>query len=643
MAGVGVLALITAAVFGWYYCKRWCRQNLKRLEEAGSQNYIKAALLPALFRVLQGGVTLWLVLGLCFGIAALFEIEGPFMYSLKYGLIVFSIYKVLHGFLVEAVRPKGWGRPLLTLPPPLAWHGYLTLHTILLYSAIFITIIGVLGSFGPRSQEILWRVYSLSVLALFIWFVAPKSVFLALLSSPSEEVVSAPSLRSRAGSGGPDVKKVAPPPGTRLRKFQSGCIHTVHPLTIAFLVLLVVLDGLGHTYMTYALIGTAISCVLTLVAVAVARKLITTFILDRLARKRPVGEDEGVVAFKVTRGIVDYSSVIVSIIVIVSLWVATLADFASTPAAPGPFKGFASEIGSVLRITARVLGYKLGLGEGGYTTPLKIIVGLILVAISFLVAAAIRRLLQRRLLTRLNLERGMESTISSIITYVIIAFSVLFAMSVAGVPLRSLAFFAGALGIGIGFGLQNIIHNFVSGIILLFERPVRVGDIVILGPELGGTVEKIGPRSTTIVTPDNIAVVVPNSKLIDSQIVNWSQPTSMMRVHISVGVAYGSNLELVKNCLLEVAKKHPLVRQYPEPMVRFEKFGDSALLFELIYWVDNAYARWVTLSELNFAIDKTFREHNISIPFPQQDLHIRTVLPPTSGGPQETKGAKARE
>ena len=635
MAGVGVLALITAAVFGWYYCKRWCRQNLKGLEEAASQYYIKAALLPALFRVLQGGVTLWLVLGLCFGIASLFEIEGPLIHSLKYGLIVFSIYKVLHGFLVEAVRPKGWGRPLLTLPPPLAWHGYLTLHTILLYVAIFITIIGVLGSFGPRTQEIPWRVYSLSVLALFIWFVAPKSVFLALLSSPSAGVVSA--------SGGPDVKKVAPPPGTKLRKFQRGCIHAAHPLTIAFLVLLVVLNGLGYTSMTYALIGTAISCVLTLVAVAVARKLITTFILDRLARKRPVGEDEGVVAFKVTRGIVDYSSVIVSIIVIVSLWVATLMDFASTPAAPELFKGFASEIGSVLRITAGVLGYKLGLGEGGYTTPLKIIVGLVLVAISFLVAAAIRRLLQRRLLTKLNLERGMESTISSIITYVIIAFSVLFAMSVAGVPLRSLAFFAGALGIGIGFGLQNIIHNFVSGIVLLFERPIRVGDIIILEQGLKGTVEKIGPRSTILITPDNVTVVVPNSKLIDTQIVNWSQPTDMLRVSTSVGVAYGSDLELVKNCLLEVAKKHPMVRKYPEPMVRFEKFGDSALVFELIYWVDNANARWVALSELNFAIDKTFREHNISIPFPQQDLHIHTVSPFTSGGPQETKGAKAGE
>jgi small-conductance mechanosensitive channel len=202
-------------------------------------------------------------------------------------------------------------------------------------------------------------------------------------------------------------------------------------------------------------------------------------------------------------------------------------------------------------------------------------------------------------------------------------------MSVAGVPLRSLAFFAGALGIGIGFGLQNIINNFVSGIILMFERPVRVGDIVILSPELGGTVDRIGPRSTTIVTPDNIAVVVPNAKLMDSQIVNWSQPTKMMRVHIFVGVAYGSDLELVKQCLIEVARKHHLVRKYPEPMVRFEKFGDSSLNFELIYWVDGPYERWITLSELNFAIDEAFRQNNIIIPFPQRDLHIRTAPPST--------------
>ncbi len=639
LAVIGTLALLSAVILGWYFCKKWCRLNLKRLEGAGSGSYIKAGLLPACFRVLQDGVTLWLVLGLCFGVTTLFDIKGPLIRSLRYGLIVFSVYKVLQGFLVETVWQRKWGRPLLALPPSLARHGYLTLRVILLYSVIFITLIGVLGSFGPRTQEILWRVYSLSILTLFIWFIVPKPVFLALLSSPS---TSPPEVDTTSTPNPPKASaEIAGTPETKLRKFERGCIHTAHPLAIAFLVFLIVLNSLGYTSMTYALVGTIISCVITVVSVAVSRKLITTFILDRLARKKPV--EEQATAFKVTRGIVDYSSVIVSIIVVVSLWVSTLVDFASLPAAPAPFKGFASEVGDVLRITAGVLGYKLGLGEGGYTTPFKIIIGLALIAVSFLVAAAIKRLLQRRLLARLKLERGTEATISSVITYIIVAFSILFAMSVAGVPLRSLAFFAGALGIGIGFGLQNIINNFVSGIILLFERPVRVGDIVILDPNLGGTVERIGPRSTTIVTPDNISVVVPNSKLMDSQIVNWSQPTSMLRVHINVSVAYGSDLELVKSCLLEVAKKHHMVRKYPEPVVRFEKFGDSALVFELIYWVDNAYARWVTLSELNFAIDKTFREHNISIPFPQQDLHIRTITSEASHPTKESKDTKSKQ
>lgn len=561
-----------------------------------NQSYIKASLLPACFRVLQGAVILWLLLGLCFGIAALLEIEGPLIHSIKHGLIVFSIYQVLNGFLIEAVRPRELGRPLLALPPSLVRHSYLSLHVILLYSAISITIIGILGSFEPKTAEMLWRVYSLGVLALFIWFVAPKHVFLVPLF----------------------------PPNTRLRKFQRGCIHTVHPLTITFLVFIMVLNSLGYVTMTYELIGTMVSSMITIVAVAVARKLITGLILDRRARKRPAEEEEGGTDFRVARAIVDYSSVIVSIIVILSLWVATFVDFSLAPTAPGPLKNFAPKMDRVFEITVGVLGYRLGMGGGAYTTPLNIIIGLILIGISFLVAALIKRLLIRRLLTKVGVERGTGATISSIVTYLIIVFSILFALSVAGIPMRSLAFFAGALGIGIGFGMQNIVNNFLSGIIMLFERPVRVGDIVILSPELGGTVERIGPRSSTIVTPDNVTVVVPNSQLMDSQIVNWSQPTRRLRVHTHVGVAYGSDVELVKKCLLEVAEKHPKVKKYPEPMVRFDKFGDSSLDFELIYWVDGPFERWISLSELNFAIDKIFREHDINIPFPQRDLHIRT-------------------
>lgn len=559
------------------------------------QSYVHAGLLPTCFRVLQGGIVLWLLTGLCFGTALFLDIKGPLIHSLEYGLSVFSVYMILQGFLSEAVMQRSWGRPLLALPPSLARHSYLTFHVILLYSAIFITFIGVLGSFGPKTGEMLWRVYSISILALFIWFVAPKHVFLALLF----------------------------PPETRLRKFQRGCIHTAHPLTIAFLVFLIVLNGLGFVTMTYSLIGTVISSVITIVAVAVARKLITAFILDRVTRKRlGEGKEPGL---KVTRVIVDYSSVIVSIIVIFSLWVATFVDFSTSPAAPGYLNTFVAKTGHVLERIKDALGYKLSMGGESYTTPLNLIIGVVIVVIFFFIIMLIKRVLERKIITKLGVEKSVWTTISSIITYIIIACSVLFAMSIAGVPIRSLAFFAGALGIGIGFGLQQIVNNFLSGIILLFERPVKVGDIVILEGGTGGVVERIGPRGTTIHTPDNVLVVVPNSKLMDSNIVNWSQPTKLMRVHLNVGVAYGSELELVKDCLLEVAKNHKMVRKYPEPIVRLEKFGDSSLDFELIYWVDGAYERWVTLSELNFEIDKIFKKHNIQIPFPQRDLHIRTT------------------
>ncbi|HCN20038.1 MAG: hypothetical protein A3C38_05290 [Planctomycetes bacterium RIFCSPHIGHO2_02_FULL_50_42] len=576
---------------------------------ANHQSYVRASLLPACFRVLREGIILWLLTGLCFGADLLLNIKGPLVSSLEYGLSVFSVYMVLQGFLSEAVVQKSCGRPLLALPSSLARHSYLTFHVILLYSAIFITLAGILGSFMPKTGELLWRVYSISILALFIWFVAPKHVFLALLS----------------------------PPGTRLRKFQRGCIHTAHPLTIAFLVFLIVLNGLGFITMTYSLIGTVISSVITIVAVAVARKLITGLILDRINRKRLAeGREAGL---KITRVIVDYSSVIVSIAVILGLWVATFVDISTTPTAPEPLSAFSVNTGHVLEKIRDVLGYKLSMGGEGYTTPFNLIVAIIIVVIFFFIIMLIKRILERRIITKLGIERSVWATISSIITYLIVACSVLFAMSIAGVPIRSLAFFAGALGIGIGFGLQHIVNNFLSGIILLFERPVKVGDIVMLEGGTGGVVERIGPRSTTIHTSDNIMVVVPNAKLMEANIVNWSQPTALMRVHLYVGVAYGSELETVKNCLLEAAKNHKLVRKYPEPIVRFEKFGNSSLDFELVYWVDGAHERWVTMSELNFAIDKIFKENNIKIPFPQRDVYIHTIQPEFPTNIQNIKNA----
>ncbi|MHC4197862.1 MAG: mechanosensitive ion channel family protein [Planctomycetota bacterium] len=517
----------------------------------------------------------------------------------------------------EAVRQRDRGRPLLKLPPSLARHSYLTFHVILLYSAIFITIIGVLGSFGPGTQELLWRAYSISILTLFIWFVAPKHLFLSLLF----------------------------PPTTKLRRFQRGCIHVAQPLTIAFLVFLIVLNSLGFVTMTYTLAGTIINSVITIVAVAVARTLITALILDRINRKRvAAGIEPG---FKITRGIVDYSSVIICIGVILGLWSATFFGLSRSPAAPASLTGFVSQVDHVWEVVVKVMGYRLGMGGEAYTTPLNITIGLIFIAVFFLVAAGVKGLLVMKLFAKVGVDRGVGTTISSVITYLIIAFSILFALSIAGVPLRSLAFFAGALGIGIGFGMQGIVNNFLSGIIMLFERPIRVGDVVVLENDVLGSVERIGPRSTTIHTPDNVMVMVPNAKLMEANIVNWSQPTNLMRATLHIGVAYGSDLKLVTECLLNVLKENPRVKKYPEAIIRFNEFGDSYYDFQLIYWVANARERWFSMSELNFAIEGIFKEHNVEIPFPKRDLNICSIPPKIEGmikdstkGPLEEKKGK---
>jgi len=220
----------------------------------------------------------------------------------------------------------------------------------------------------------------------------------------------------------------------------------------------------------------------------------------------------------------------------------------------------------------------------------------------------------------------MESTISSIITYVIIAFSVLFAMSVAGVPLRSLAFFAGALGIGIGFGLQNIVNNFVSGLILLFERPIKVGDVLDIEGQWG-TVEKMGLRSTVIRSASKTEIIIPNSDFVTRKVENLTFSDPDYRVSVKVSVAYGSDTTKVRDLLIAIAKAHPEVISDPIPEAYFMEFGADALLFEVFAWTHDVMARRKVMSDLLCEIDRRFREEGIEIPFPQRNLHLQSIAP----------------
>ncbi len=237
------------------------------------------------------------------------------------------------------------------------------------------------------------------------------------------------------------------------------------------------------------------------------------------------------------------------------------------------------------------------------------------------------RWVAERALSPSHVDEGLRYAIRRIIYYVLMVLGMMAVLQTLGIQMGSLTVLVGALGVGIGFGMQNIVNNFVSGLILLFERPIKVGDWIDL-EGTSGKVTDIGARSTKVVTADNITVILPNGDCLSQKLINWSYNASGVRFRIPISVAYGSDMGLVKKVLLELGSKHPKVLDNPGPKVLFKEFGDSSLNLELGIWIRvGSIGRQQLYSDINFAIDKAFRDHGIEIPFPQRDLHVRTAAP----------------
>lgn len=251
---------------------------------------------------------------------------------------------------------------------------------------------------------------------------------------------------------------------------------------------------------------------------------------------------------------------------------------------------------------------------------------LIVLAITYFFAKFTNFFILRRLLKRFNVDEGLRFTLQRINFYTLMLIGVIIAFQFIGIDLSGLAVIFGMLSVGIGFGLQNITSNFVSGIILLLERPIKIGDRVMVG-DTEGDVLDINIRSTTISSLNNVSIIVPNSDFISSKVINWSHGDPKVRITIDVGVSYDSDLDLVLHTLREVADEHPNVLKRPEPDVLFLSFGDSAWNLRLRVWLPNPKNHHKIRSELNIAIVRKFRERNIEIPFPQQDLHVRSSVP----------------
>lgn len=248
--------------------------------------------------------------------------------------------------------------------------------------------------------------------------------------------------------------------------------------------------------------------------------------------------------------------------------------------------------------------------------------------LSLVAARLTRTLLRSRILSRTSLDLGQQYSIARLAGYVVALLGFLIGVSMwKVVDLTSLNVLVGALGVGVGFGLQNVVNNFVSGLLILFERPFQLGHRVEVGG-IVGRVAQIGARSTTIITNDNIAMIVPNSKFVEESVINWSHGNDRrVRFRLPVGVGYGSDPRQVERLLLEVAGRGKDVLSDPPPVVVFLGFGESSLDFELRVWTDTLFERpKVFMSSLYFDIWEILKKHGIEIPFPQRDVHIKEAV-----------------
>jgi len=283
-------------------------------------------------------------------------------------------------------------------------------------------------------------------------------------------------------------------------------------------------------------------------------------------------------------------------------------------------------------VASQVWHYEIAKIEGNPIIVGNIILAFLLLLMGFLLSKRLAAQMKKQLIERFKLDEASAVISQQIGYYLLLVLLVLFVLNFAGIPLTFFAVLGGAAAIGVGFGSQTIVNNFLSGLILMVERPIKIGDIVEVENVLG-TVEWVGARSTRIKTFDNLRLVLPNSTLLQNKVVNWSLADDIVRREILVGVRYRSPVREVEKLLKQAVTEHSLVEEYPQPIILFEDFGENALVFSVIIWIrmsrtgmSRLYIRQVE-SDIRFRVDELFRQNDIIVAFPQRDLHIDTLKP----------------
>ena len=289
---------------------------------------------------------------------------------------------------------------------------------------------------------------------------------------------------------------------------------------------------------------------------------------------------------------------------------------------------FIEWLSTIWSIGLSVWEYELYSIDGQPLTVKKVIIAIILFILGYFISRFFTHILRTRLLNRFRMSEGVLGALESLLFYLLVLFFALFALKLAHVPLTVFTVLGGAAAIGIGFGSQNLMNNFISGLIILIEQPIRAGDLIEVD-ELTGRVLNIGLRSTTVRTSKNIDIIIPNSSFLEKNVVNWTLGDPTVRIGIQIGVAYGSDVVKVKELLLQAVTDNKKVLKSKEPFVWFTDFGDNALIFQVHFWaiIRKLSEKHTIESDIRFHIDELFREASLVIAFPQRDVHLHPTKP----------------
>jgi len=283
---------------------------------------------------------------------------------------------------------------------------------------------------------------------------------------------------------------------------------------------------------------------------------------------------------------------------------------------------------SILDWLRDVWSFQITSVDGYPITVGKIVKGLTLMVMGYFLCRSISREIEKKLLTRLDIDSSLRHTLRTMIFYFLLVVLTLFILRLLNIPVTVFTVIGGALAIGVGLGSQNIVNNFISGLVMMIERPVKIGDIVELDG-ITGRVEYIGPRSSRIKTMSNTHMVVPNSTFLEKNVLNWTLSDDIVRLNVSVGVAYGTDTKVVEEALMEVVKDVEKILKFPEPSVLFKDFADSSLNFDTNFWVKmyDPLQRFKIESEVRHKINALFIDKRITIAFPQRDIHLFSEKP----------------